>query len=303
MSTNKLTVNIHFLRCCNYHCKFCFHRGIENSATLSYDKWMNVIDNIADSGLVKRINLAGGEPFLLPKLCANLIHYIKNKGIETSVITNSSLLTQKVFDSVKNDLDMVGISVDSGNDEVNYNIGRNSRDDDQDQPHCYHVKRVSKMVKDAGKCLKLNTVICKENLYDDSIFELVSEVLPSRWKVFRVLKIENENGVEKDERKPYEGYITDEEWESWKERCACKCSVHPVIEDNDDMLTSYILVDEEGFVLDSSSGSKVQKCSLLDTNLKSVIEEIGFNEQKFIKRGGIFDIMDQNKIDIEDIVQ
>ncbi|OHT11354.1 radical SAM domain containing protein [Tritrichomonas foetus] len=290
MSLKKYTVNMHFIRCCNYHCKFCFHRGIEDDETLSLNQWHYIIDNIARTTSVKRINFAGGEPFMAANYTKDLIHYAKSRGLQTSVITNSALFTNKLFDQVKNDLDMIGISVDSGDDSINFLIGRNSRFSDKLDSHLNHVRRVAALCKANNKYLKLNTVICRENLHDDSIFSLMNELQPDRWKVFRVLKIENENGVDKDEREPYTGFLTDQEWDDWKLRCKEKCDIEPVYENNDDMLTSYLLVDEKGYILDSSSGSKERKYSLLENELSDIIDDVGFSSEKFLKRGGLFEI-------------
>lgn len=300
MSLGKYTVNVHFIRCCNYHCKFCFHRGCQDNTTLLNEEWDKVIDNIARSPLIKRINFAGGEPFMVPGLAKRLIRRAKEKGLETSVITNASKFTNKLFNSIKNDLDMIGISVDSGDDDINYKIGRCSRIHYDNEPtHLESVRRVANLCKQNHKYLKLNTVICRENLHDDSIFELVNEIQPQRWKVFRVLKIDNENGIEKDERTPYTGFITDDEWENWKKECKEKCSIIPKLENNDDMLTSYLMVDEAGFLLDSSSGSKIRKNCLLDSEFSEIMRNAGFDEEKFINRGGNFKITQTP--DIEDI--
>ena len=300
--TKDLTVNFHFIRSCNYCCKFCFHRGNDDPTTLSLAKWKIVIDNIAASNRVKRINFAGGEPFMQKKLLMNMIKYAKSKGLETSVITNAELFTDKTFEEVNMYLDMIGISCDSGSNEVNMLIGRHNRDDkdNKNKPHCFHVRRISKLAKEHNKYLKINSVICRENLNDDTLFDLINEIKPNRWKVFRVLKIDNENGVEKDLREPYNGYITDEEWSDWQKRCSEKCKVTPVYEDNDDMQNSYILIDEEGYLLDSSSGSKVRMFNMLTDDFDESIKKIGFNKEKFIERGGFFDIC-KDAIDIEDI--
>ena len=303
MSSPKLTVNIHFIRSCNYCCKFCFHRGCDDERTLNLEQWKKVIDNIAASKKVKRINFAGGEPFMAAKLLIALIKYAKEKGLETSVITNGELFSDKLFTQVADSLDMIGISCDSGSDEINMLIGRHNRYDEENlnKPHCYHVRRIAALCKQHKKFFKINSVICRENLNDDSIFELIDEIKPDRWKVFRVLKIENENGVDKDLREPYTGFLSDQEWEDWKKRCSEKCSIKPVDEDNEDMQNSYIPIDEEGYLLDSSSGSKMRKFNMLQDDFGESITQVGFDEEKFLERGGLFKIEKNNFPDIEDI--
>lgn len=289
--SRKFTVNIHYLRACNYCCKFCFHRGMEDASTLKREEWKQIIDNISRSTMVKRINFAGGEPTLLVKYLTEMISYAKSKGLETSIISNGSRLTESYFNKIKDDLDMVGISCDSGDDEINKKIGRWEREADNDEtPHTVHVRRVANLAHFNNKYFKINTVICRENLHDDSIFSLINEIQPNRWKVFRVLKIENENGCFKDERPAYTGYITDEEWKDWIERCKQNCRITPVLEDNEDMQTSYIQVDEAGYLLDSSSGSKLRKANLLEVEFDEAMKTNGFDSVKFMKRGGLFHI-------------
>ena len=300
METRNLTVNFHITRYCNYQCRYCFHRGMNDNTTMPKEKWFKIIDNISSSNIVKRINISGGEPFTSPGLTKHIVHYAKNKGFETSIITNSSLLTNKIFNDIKNDVDMIGISVDSGNDDINYKIGRCSRDHYENEPtHLENVLRVAQLCKQNNIYLKFNSVICRENLNDNSIFDLINKVQPQRWKAFRVLQIDNENGIDKDLRTPYNGFITDEEWINWKKECEKKCSIIPKYENNDEMINSYIIVDEDGFLLDSSSGSKQRKGNLLDSDFKEIMKKVMFDEEKFFSRGGSF-IIHQNT-DIEDI--
>lgn len=300
MSKRNLTVNFHITRYCNYQCKYCFHRGFKDNTTMPKEKWFQILDNIADSNIVKRINISGGEPFTAAGLTKYIVKYAKQKGFETSIITNSSLFTDKIFNDIKNDLDMIGISVDSGNDEINFKIGRCNREHYENEPtHLENVLRVADLCKKNNIYLKFNSVICRENLNDDSIFDLINKVKPQRWKAFRVLQIDNENGIDKDERTPYNGFISDDEWNDWKKRCEMNCSIIPKYENNDEMLNSYIIVDENGFVLDSSSGSKKRKGNLLDSKFIDIVNNVGFDEEKFYSRGGSFDI--HQTIDIEDI--
>ena len=272
------------------------------SKIISLEEWKTIIDNIANSNIVKRINIAGGEPFLCKKLTISLVNYIKNKGLETSVISNGVYLTEDVLHQIEKSIDMIGISCDSGSDEINIQIGRQCREDFLNQatshPHTYHVRRVAKLCKEHHIYFKLNSVICRENLHDDSIFDLIQELKPQRWKVFRVLEIDNENGIEKDERPPYTGFLSDEEWNDWKKGCQARFeNIHNIrimFEDNNVMKNSYIQVDEEGYLLNSTSGEKLRCANLLKEHFEESYKS-SFDEQKFYQRGGFYNF------DIEDL--
>jgi len=250
--------------------------------------WRKVIKNLSSSGIVNRVNFAGGEPFLNPHLLLDMAKCCKAENLETSVITNGSLVTKTILDDIIPYIDMVGISVDSGDSRINQMIGRHSRNRLNEISHEKKALEVCQWVKERGKTLKCNTVICRENLHDDSIFQFVEKAGPKRWKVFRVLPIENENGIDKDRRPPYSGYITDLEWKEWQKRCAKKCRIPPVLEDNDVMQNSYIPVDELGYLLDCSSGKKIRSSSLLHVPFKKALSESGFDLEKFDERGGFF---------------
>ena len=61
-----------------------------------------------------------------------------------------------------------------------------------------------------------------------------------------------------------------------------------VPESNEKMQNSYILIDEFGCFLDTSSGSKIQTNSILKVGIKKALEELGmgFDKEMFFKRGG-----------------
>ena len=62
----------------------------------------------------------------------------------------------------------------------------------------------------------------------------------------------------------------------------------PVGEDNDAMRNSYILLDERLCVLDSSSGSKVTRASVLLDGVDEALSQAGFEQDQFLARGGVY---------------
>ncbi len=77
---------------------------------------------------MKKINFAGGEPFILDqgKYLGELIKYSKDDlSLESvSVISNGSRVTQEWMNTYGRYLDIMGVSCDSFDDETNVKIGR-----------------------------------------------------------------------------------------------------------------------------------------------------------------------------------
>ncbi len=121
-------INLHFTNCCNYGCIYCFAKSNINEKELSFDECKSVVNRIKDYFEENniddgRINLVGGEPLISPFI-NELIDYCFNKKIKVSIVTNGSLLTKEFIERNKNKLYMIGISIDSLNEETNEKIGR-----------------------------------------------------------------------------------------------------------------------------------------------------------------------------------
>ena len=91
-----LSVNYHFTRECNYNCGFCFHTQ-KSKKILPLEEAIHGLKILKEYG-VRKINFAGGEPFIHPKFLGELIKKCKEdiKIEKISVITNGSLV-KKIF--------------------------------------------------------------------------------------------------------------------------------------------------------------------------------------------------------------
>ncbi len=104
---------------CNLSCKMCGQWGREGVTKKQASQYINseipldtmklIIDNIAL--FLPNITLFGGEP-LLYRGCAEVIRYIKNKGMHCLMITNGSLIEDSVKDIVDSGLDELNVSID-----------------------------------------------------------------------------------------------------------------------------------------------------------------------------------------------
>lgn len=266
-------LNFHITKECNMKCKFCFGGFSESFVKRTKEDWFYLIKKISkETSFIKnkRINFAGGEPLIIPYL-SDLVKLAKEEGFETSIITNGSLLTESFLDSVKDYIDMIGISIDSTDDNVNNIIGRKT------------IKGVMSLQEYIDKCnwitnrgikLKVNTVINKYN-YSLSMSKLIENTSIDRWKILRMLKIDNEN------RKFHHICPSDQDFELFIRNHS---KYKFVLENDDDITSTYIFISPSGDLMDNSTGNIKSVGSLFENTLSCLFEKIPFNYDSFKKR-------------------
>lgn len=115
-------VNLHITDTCNCSCRHCFAHFSE-SKPLSVDDWKRVVDNCISETKVTEFNIAGGEPLLYPALI-DLVQYIRDKGIDVSIITNGILMTTEWVKKNASLFKTIGFSIDSFSENTNRELGR-----------------------------------------------------------------------------------------------------------------------------------------------------------------------------------
>ncbi|KAI5288722.1 hypothetical protein KEM54_004957 [Ascosphaera aggregata] len=276
--TVPLSVNYHFTRECNKDCGFCFFTA-KSSFTLSEDDARRGLRLLREAG-TKKINFAGGEPCLNEKFLGSMIVYCKRDlAFESvSVVSNGSLIKKAFFLKYARWLDILAISCDSFNESTNIAIGRGSG------------HQVDQLYRIAGWCcefgvkFKINTVVCSLNHQEDMNVH-INLLTPFRWKCFQVLTVRGENDSENTLKDARDWCITREEFDKFCERHkAQKCLVP---EPNDLMITSYLILDEYMRFLNRQSGEPSQ--SILDVGVHKALEQVEWDHDAFLKRGGIYD--------------
>lgn len=268
------TASFHIVKHCNMRCKFCYATFDDMQLTNQLSKYhaFKILDKLKEAGLQK-ITFAGGEP-LIYKWIYEVIIYSKNIGLTTSIITNGSLLTDELLKRFKGKLDWIGVSVDSLNENTNNLIGRINKNKVNYLDLCLKIK-------EAGFRLKINTVVNSFNWYSD-LNEFIDNVKPDRWKVFQALRIEGQNDKQFDEIK-----VNKEQFESFINYHKHQKSI--IIEDNESMTGSYLLIDPQGRLFENSKGKHTYSKPLQDNNIDSCLSEIDLNREMFVKRGGIYE--------------
>ncbi|KAF3903261.1 hypothetical protein ABW20_dc0107120 [Dactylellina cionopaga] len=123
-SKSPVSVNYHFTRRCNYSCGFCFHTA-KTSYMLSLENAKRGLKLLKDDGM-RKLNFAGGEPFLEKEFLGQLIRYCKEElQLESiSVVTNGSLVSNHFLKIYGKYLDIIAVSCDSFHESTNLEIGR-----------------------------------------------------------------------------------------------------------------------------------------------------------------------------------
>ncbi|KAM0515748.1 hypothetical protein ACHAPE_005827 [Trichoderma viride] len=229
---------------------------------------------------MKKINFAGGEPFLYPKFLGELVDYCKEDlHLESvSIITNGSLVREEWVRQHAKNIDILACSCDSFDEDTNIQIGRGTGNQVE------ILYRIAEWCRESEIKFKLNTVVTRLN-YEEDMNEHIHILNPFRWKVFQVLIVEGENDSEKTLRDARKFTITDEQFEVF-------CNKHNhhksfVAEPNRLMATSYLLVDEYMRFIDKD-GNKLTK-SILDVGVEAAMQEIKWDEDAFQERGGVYD--------------
>lgn len=277
------SVNYFISRQCNYSCKFCFHTQ-KNTNRLELADAQKGLRLLRDAG-TKKINFAGGEPFLHDLMLGELCRYASESlGMAVSIISNGSLIRPYWMKLYGEYVDVLGISVDSFDANTNAAIGRGDANRNQ---HVDRMLRVRDLCQAHDIIFKLNTVVCRLN-WEEDLSDHIRNLDPYRWKVFQVLLLGNENSGRPGElRDATDLTVTDQQFWSFVHRHdTIECLVP---EPNNLMQNSYLLLDEHMRFLDCSSGAKIPTSSILDVGVEAALQQAGFDHRAFHERGGIYD--------------
>ena len=192
-SFRNLVVNYHFLRQCNYSCKFCFHQDIKNDTfVLPLEDAKRGLRLFKEKGMT-RINFSGGEPFLKAKHLGQLCIFCKKElQIKVSIVSNGSLISRGWMEKYASYVDVIAISCDSFDPATLKAIGRGLPRDKTGEDHLSQLKEICSWCNYFGVEFKINTVVCALNV-NETIVDYIKILNPVRWKVYQCLLIKGEN--------------------------------------------------------------------------------------------------------------
>lgn len=273
-----VSVNFHFTRKCNVECGFCFHTE-KTSHVESLSNIKRALSKLKCAGM-KKINFAGGEPLLYPKLLTDMIIYCKKDlALESvSIVTNGSKLTERFMARTADYIDIIAISCDSFDEAVNVKIGRGSG------AHLKDVHEVARLCRKYNVKFKINTVVNRYNVHED-MNDRIRALQPFRWKVFQVLIVDGENDSRATIRDAHRFCVSDEDFSDFVDRHDTIESFVP--ESNAVMKSSYLLLDEHLRFLNKGTGEPT--ASIIDVPVATALNGVYWDKESFHHRGGIYD--------------
>ncbi|XP_078206145.1 S-adenosylmethionine-dependent nucleotide dehydratase RSAD2 isoform X2 [Callithrix jacchus] len=232
---------------------------------------------------MEKINFSGGEPFIHDRgeYLGKLVEFCKAELQlpSVSIVSNGSLIREKWFQNYGKYLDILAISCDSFDEQVNVLIGRGQGK----KNHVENLQKLRTWCRNYRVAFKINSVINRFNMEED-MTEQIKALNPVRWKVFQCLLIEGENTGEDALREAERFVISDEDFERFLERHKEVSCLVP--ESNQKMKDSYLILDEYMRFLNCTKGRKDPSKSILDVGVEEAIKFSGFDEKMFLKRGG-----------------
>jgi len=275
-------INWHVTDACNYRCRYC------------YAKWQDagkpkLIRNPAGTRALlgalyshfspqgteakPRVNFAGGEPLLDSKPLLAGVQIARSLGFDVSLISNGSCLSEPLIADLAPELSVLGLSIDAVQSEALAEIGRHDRRGRQ-----IDFARLASCValarrKNPTLLLKINTVVCAANWQED-LSDLIGVLSPQRWKVLRMLPVVSR-----------ELEVLSEQFWAFVDRHRLLADLMTV-EDNDDMVESYIMVDPWGRFFQNRAGAFGYDYSpcILDVGADEAFSRIGWSPIKFEAR-------------------
>jgi radical S-adenosyl methionine domain-containing protein 2 len=281
------TINIHLTRNCNFACRFCYAEFAEcGSAFIPPERLRRLLTAIASApplqtGRKRKVNFAGGEPLLYNGL-PDILDFSKQLDLRTSIVTNGSLLNERNLARFSASLDICAVSMDSGLSQTNEAIGRCGKGF---RPDREFYQRLTEQIRASGIRLKINTVVNRVN-FDENLGELVSALLPFRWKLFQVKEVIGQND------KTYSKFaISVPEFMDFVERNRrfLPASIAAVPETSGDMTGSYAMIAPNGCFFDSALGRHQYSRPILEAGIVEAFQDVTFDDQKFLKRGGLYE--------------
>jgi radical S-adenosyl methionine domain-containing protein 2 len=280
MENQFLSINFHLLEACNARCGFCFAKYGNSKAIISRNEAMEIIKQVAAVG-IQKITFAGGEPLLYPNLNV-LIRYAKQCGLTTMLVSNGMRLNSGFLDEMTGSLDWVGISIDSFDAKTNLAIGRA-------EPSSLPISaddyiKLTNEVKERDMGLKVNTVVNAFNVHEN-LASIIEPIQPIRWKIMKAIF----NAGANDKAKRIFD-VTDEEFADFVIRNkVTNNNIKVVAEPEELMRGSYLMIDPQGRLYDSSNGCHRFSSKIIEVGISKALEQVSFDITKFTDRNGSYD--------------
>lgn len=137
---------------CNLNCKHCYNTsGSARKNELSTEEYLCLLDELAKLK-VFCVFFTGGEPLLRNDI-VELISYAGSLGLEVGVITNGTLITEKLIEKIPGNI-VFGVSLDGIESHKRMRGGVSFND----------IVKKTRILKNANRYFTLLTTVNKENI-------------------------------------------------------------------------------------------------------------------------------------------
>lgn len=277
----ELTANFHFIKNCNFRCRFCyatFDDSIAPGSILPHEQLLEITRLLARR--YRKVTFVGGEPTIYRRL-PMMLAIASSEGTLTNLVTNGYLIDATWLQSVADTLDFLTLSLDSDNTATHVALGRATQGGKTLSAADY--RGLADAARAAGMGVKVNTVVTNLNALED-ISSLVRDLAPERWKVLQAAPVEGQNDTFiaslTPERAVFDSYV------GRHEDALAGSGIRIVAEPIEMIRGSYIMVDPQGRFFDSTSGRHHYSRPILDVGLDAAFAEVSFDQDKFRARGG-----------------
>ncbi len=177
-------IYLHVTNRCNLNCKHCYAAGMGVSEPLSLEAIFCLIDELVQMG-GESITISGGEP-LLRKDIKQVLAYASDR-LETTLLTNGTLIDQEMVES----LSRLGIYVQISLDGISRSVHESIRGAGTFQRTMRAIQLF--LERDMGKQLALSVAIMKPNIAEVS--GLVEFALQSGISRMNMLPVVNQGNA------------------------------------------------------------------------------------------------------------
>jgi radical S-adenosyl methionine domain-containing protein 2 len=273
-----IVINWHVTEACNFHCRYCYAEWQPSDETDLIDdpgKTRALLESLYSAfGQMMpsrpRLNFAGGEPLLKERHVLPTMRLARRIGFDVSLITNGSRLDQRLTAALAPEISLLGLSIDAERPEVLSKIGRqDSRRLQVDlSVLAQHVAQARRINPDLQ--VKVNTVVCSANAGED-LTAVIRTISPHRWKVLRMLPAVR-----------HVLQVSDDAFRAFMDRHESLSSLMTV-EDNDDMVGSYIMIEPTGRFFQNRSDGPGYDYSppICEVGARAAFDRIGWSSIKF----------------------
>jgi radical S-adenosyl methionine domain-containing protein 2 len=278
LSTHPIVINWHVTEACNFRCRYCYAEWQpSDELDLIHDpaKTRTLLESLYEAfGTMvpsrPRLNFAGGEPLLKEKHVLPAMRLAREIGFDVSLISNGSRLDHRLTAALAPEISLLGLSIDAESPRVLAAIGRQDHRGLQ-----VDLAELAQRIAQARRInpdlqVKVNTVVCAANEQED-LSGVIRALSPQRWKVLRML--------------PAIGralQVSDEGFRAFVDRHQSLASLMTV-EDNDDMVGSYIMIDPTGRFFQNRDGMPGYDYSppICEVGAGAAFDRIGWSAVKF----------------------